>query len=74
MVDEEDGVSTLGTVPYNFRQPSNVFGESFRHGVFIESAYDLSLPLGFYCGGVKYSLEGNSALPYGFQYMVGLCA
>ena len=73
MVDKEYGVSTLDTVLYTFRQPSNVVGEHCGLGVCIGSVYDLGVPLGFSCGGVKYSLEGNGALPYGLQCMVGLC-
>ena len=73
MVDEEDGVSTLDAVPYTLRKPSNVVGESCGPGVFIGSAYELGVTLGFYYGGVKYSLRGNGVLPYGLHCMVGLC-
>ena len=74
MVDEEDGVSTLDAVPYTLHQPSNVVGKRCGPGVFIGSAYELGVPLVFSCGGVKYSLEGNGALPYGLHCMVGLCS
>ena len=72
-MDEEYGVSTLDAVPYNLCQPFNVVGESFGPGVFIGSAYELGLPLGFSCGGVRYYFEGNGALPYVLHCMVGLC-
>ena len=74
VVDEEDGVITLDAVPYTLHQPSNVVGERCGPGVFIGSAYELCVPMGFSCGGVKYSLEGKGALPYDLHYMVGLCA
>ena len=73
MVDEEDGISTLDAVPYNLRQPYNVVGEGYGPGVFIGSAYELGVPLGIFCGGFYYSLEGNVPLPYGLHCMVGLC-
>ena len=74
VVDKEDGVSTLDAVPYTLRQPSNVVGESCGPGVFIGSAYELGVPLGFSCSGIKYSLEGNGSLTYGLHCMFGLCA
>ena len=74
MVDEEDDISNLETVPYTLRQPSNVVGESCGPGVFIGSTYEMGVPLGFSCGGVKYSLEGKGYLTYGIHCMVGLCA
>ena len=74
VVDEEDGVSTLDAVPYTLRQLSNIVGERCGPGVFIGSVDELCVSLGFSCGGVKYPLEGNSALPYGRHCMVGLCA
>ena len=74
VMDKENGVSTLDDVPYTLRQPSNVVGEGCGPDVFIESAYELSVPLGFYCGGVKYSLEGNGSLPYCLHCMLGLYA
>ena len=74
MVNKEDGVSTLDAVPYTLRQPSNVVGEGCGPGVFIGSEYELGVPLGFPCGEVKYSLEGNGSLPYGLPCIVGLCA
>ena len=74
MVDEEYGVITLDAVPYTLRQPSSVIREICGPGVFIESAYELGVPLGFSCGGVKYPLEGYGAFPYGLHCMVGLCA
>ena len=73
VVDEENGVSTLDEVPYTLRQPSDVIGEGCGPGVFIGSADELGVPLGFSCGRVKYSLEGNGSLPYGLHCMVGLC-
>ena len=73
VVEEEDGVSTLGAVPYTLRQPSNVVVEGCVPGVFIGSAYELGVPLVFPCVGVKYSLEDNGALPYGLHCMIGLC-
>ena len=74
MVDEEDGVFTLDTVPYPLRQPSKVVGGGCGPGVFIGSAYKLCVPFGFSCDGVKYPLEGYGARPYGLHCMVGLCA
>ena len=74
VVDEEDGVFPLDTVTYTLRQPSNVVGERCGPGVFIGSAYDLGVSLGFSCGWVKYPLEGNGSLPYGIHFMFGLCA
>ena len=74
VVDKEYAVSTLDAVPYNMRQPSNVVGEGCGPGVFIGPAYELGVTLGFYYGGVKYSLEGNGSLPYSLYCMVGLCA
>ena len=74
VVDEEDGVFPRDAVTYKLRQPSNDVGERYGPGVFIGSAYKLCVPLVFSCGGVKYPLKGNGALPYGLHYMVGLCA
>ena len=74
VVDQKNGVSTLDAVPYTLRHPSNVVGEGCGPSVFIGSAYEMGVPLGFPCGGFKYSLEGNSSLPYGLHCMVGLCA
>ena len=47
VVYEEDGVFPLDAVPYTLRQPSNVVGESCGPGVFIGSAYELGVTLGF---------------------------
>ena len=74
VVEEEDGVSTLDAVPYILHQPSNIVGERCGKVFFIRSAYNLVVPLSVSCGRVKYSLEGNGALPYGLHCMVGLYA
>ena len=74
VMDEENGVITLDAFAYTLCQLSNVVGESCGPGVFIGSADELGVPLGFSCGGFKYSLEGNCSLPYGIHCMVGLCA
>ena len=64
VVEEEDGVITLDAIPYTLRQPSNIVGEGCGPGVFIGSTYEMGVPLDFFCGGVKYYLEGNGYLPH----------
>ena len=61
VVDKENGASTLDAVPYILCQPSNAVGEPCGPGIFIGSAYDMGVPLGFSCGGVA-PLSGGPLL------------